>query len=74
MRHLHQEIAKRVTAWRTKDFACSEYPAIAEIFDWAHVPDAVTADQLRDAKIFVEEASMKDPATAFEVIKLASQT
>lgn len=35
MIHLHQHIAARVDQWRTDNFACSEYPAIVEILEWA---------------------------------------
>lgn len=35
MIHLHQHIAVRVDQWRTDNFACSEYPVIAEILEWA---------------------------------------
>jgi len=47
MLHLHQQIAARVTAWRADNYACAEYPAIAEILDWAHVPETGHARFLR---------------------------
>jgi hypothetical protein len=36
-----------VTAWRADNYACAEYPAIAEILDWAHVPETGHARFLR---------------------------
>lgn len=35
MIHLHQHIAARVDQWRSEGFASSDYPAIAEILEWA---------------------------------------
>ncbi len=39
MTHLHERIAPRVDAWRADDHPCDDYPAIAEIFDWARDPE-----------------------------------
>jgi hypothetical protein len=36
MIHLHQQIATRVDAWRATGYQYSDYPAIAEILEWAH--------------------------------------
>ena len=47
MRQLHQQIAARVTAWRAESYSCSQYPAIAEILDWAHVPETEQSRFLR---------------------------
>lgn len=47
MRHLHQQIAERVAAWRTDNYSCTEHPAIAEILDWAQVPETGQARFLR---------------------------
>ena len=38
MTHLHERIAPRVDAWRADDYPCDDYPAVAEIFEWAHDP------------------------------------
>ncbi len=35
MSHLHQVLGQRVDQWRADGFPSSEYPAIAEIFEWA---------------------------------------
>lgn len=35
MNHLHRHIAVRVDAWRTDDYASDDYPAIAEVLEWA---------------------------------------
>lgn len=47
MRHLHQQIASRVAAWRAESYVCTEYPAIAETLDWAQVPETGHARFLR---------------------------
>src|SRR3990167_5143733 len=39
MIHLHQLIASRVDAWRAAGYTVNDYPAIAEIFEWARDPD-----------------------------------
>ncbi len=35
MIHLHQHIAVRVDQWRSENYACGDYPAIAEVLEWA---------------------------------------
>src|SRR3989442_15554058 len=35
MSHLHQVLGQRVDQWRTDGYPFSDYPAIAEIFEWA---------------------------------------
>ena len=35
MTHLHQKLAACVSEWRGDSYSCEDYPAIAEIFDWA---------------------------------------
>ncbi|MHB8844412.1 MAG: DEAD/DEAH box helicase family protein [Nitrospirota bacterium] len=35
MVHLHQHIGSHVDQWRAEGFACAEYPAVAEILEWA---------------------------------------
>ncbi|MDE3017829.1 MAG: DEAD/DEAH box helicase family protein, partial [Nitrospirota bacterium] len=47
MNHLHQQIAARVNTWRLEDYSCPEYPALAEILEWAHVPETGHARFLR---------------------------
>lgn len=37
--HLHQQISARVEVWRADSYAFPKYHAIAEILDWAHVPE-----------------------------------
>ncbi len=39
MTHLHERIAPRVDAWRADDYPCENYPAVAEIFEWAREPE-----------------------------------
>lgn len=39
MIHLHQLIASRVDAWRAAGYRVTDYPVIAEIFEWARDPD-----------------------------------
>lgn len=39
MTHLYEEIARRVDAWRAGGYPCDNYPAIAEILDWALEPE-----------------------------------
>jgi hypothetical protein len=47
MHHLYQQLATRVTAWRTENYACNDFPAIAEILEWAYVPETGHARFLR---------------------------
>ena len=35
MEHLHQQLAKRVAAWKADGYSSDQYPAVAELFDWA---------------------------------------
>lgn len=42
MSHLYHEIAKRVTKWRQDGYPSPDFPAISEIFEWAH--DAETGN------------------------------
>lgn len=37
--HLYQHLAQRVADWRTAGYPCSEYPAIAEILNYATLDD-----------------------------------
>jgi hypothetical protein len=56
--HLHQEIATRVAAWRSGGYACPEFPAIAEVLEWARENTVtVPADQMREVVQFAEETS-----------------
>lgn len=50
--HLHQRLAPQVEAWRAADYPCDEFPAIAEILQWAVIPETgalrfLRAPQLR---------------------------
>lgn len=44
---LHQRLATVVAAWRADDYPCADYPAIAEILEWAQVPETGHARFLR---------------------------
>lgn len=35
MRHLYQQIASRVATWRAEDYTSDDFPAVAEVFEWA---------------------------------------
>lgn len=39
MKHLHEAIAEKVTAWRSEGYPHSDYPAVAEILDYAWADD-----------------------------------
>ena len=43
---LYEALAKKVTAWREDEYKHDDYPAIAEILEWARLPD-VPAFRLR---------------------------
>ncbi len=47
MTHLHERIAPRVDAWRADGYPCDDYPAIAEIFEWARDPETAALRFLR---------------------------
>lgn len=52
MTHLHQVLAREVDKWRKEGYPSPDYPAIAEIFEWARDPDTgalrfLRAPQLR---------------------------
>src|SRR3990172_11739839 len=51
MMHLNKQIASRVDAWRAGGYSVSDYPAIAEIFDWARDPDTGIPRFLRTPQI-----------------------
>ena len=51
MRHLHQQMASRVATWRAENYASDDFPAIAEILEWAHVPEMGHARFLRRPQI-----------------------
>ena len=40
VRHLYEVIQDRVAAWRTDRYACSSYPTIGEILDYARLPES----------------------------------
>lgn len=35
MTHLHEVLAERVNEWREQGYPCEQFPAIAEILDFA---------------------------------------
>lgn len=45
MSHLHEVISDKVAAWRTEGYACANYPAVAEILQYAQ--EDVEGGQLR---------------------------
>lgn len=47
MRELYQALAGRVDSWRQEGWPCEDFPAIAEILDWASDPDSGTPRYLR---------------------------
>lgn len=47
MNHLYQKISSLVDAWREEGYPCADYPAIAEIFDWARETETGTLRFLR---------------------------
>ncbi|MBA5867814.1 MAG: restriction endonuclease subunit R [Nitrospira sp. CR1.3] len=47
MTHLHEQVASRAAAWRAESYSSTEHPAIAEILEWAHVPETGHARFLR---------------------------
>ena len=47
MGHLHQVLAREVDKWRKAGYPSPDYPAIAEIFEWARDPDTGTLRFLR---------------------------
>jgi len=60
MTHLHQKLASVVSAWRADGYACAEYPAVAEVLEWAHyvTGPTATADQVHKARsVLGNEAS-----------------
>ncbi len=51
MTHLHERIAPRVDAWRADAYPCDDYPAVAEIFEWARDPEIGTLRFLRPPQL-----------------------
>lgn len=49
--HLYEALAERVSRWRSEHYPSENYPAIAEILEWATSPDVIAfrlrAPQLR---------------------------
>ncbi len=56
MPHLHQVLAARVSKWRADGYPSPEYPAIAEILEWATDPESGMPRFLRLAQIRALEA------------------
>jgi len=54
--HLHQEIATRVAAWRSGGYPCPEFPAIAQVLEWAREGDAGALRYLRRPQLQALEA------------------
>jgi type III restriction enzyme len=54
--HLYEALGSLVQQWRNQHYACEEYPAIAEILEWATHPDVssfrLRAPQLRALEIY----------------------
>lgn len=51
MHHLHEIIQHNVAGWRAAGYPCDDYPAIAEILDYARLPDGETLRFLRRAQL-----------------------
>ncbi len=47
MSHLHQALRLKVEQWRKDGYLSNEYPAIAEVFEWASDPETGTLRFLR---------------------------
>lgn len=56
MRHLYEELATRVGGWRSEGYPSEDYPAIAEIFDWAHESETGALRFLRRPQLYALEA------------------
>jgi hypothetical protein len=55
--HLYEQIARRVDRWRKDGYPCAGYPAIAEILDYATLPETGTLRFLRAAQLRALEIS-----------------
>lgn len=51
MNHLYQVLARKVDEWRREGYPAPEYPAIAEIFEWASDPQSGTLRFLRKPQL-----------------------
>jgi len=51
MAHLHQVLAQEVDKWRKEGYPSPDYPAIAEIFEWARDPDSGALRFLRTPQL-----------------------
>jgi len=51
MSHLHQVLGQRVDQWRADGYPSSDYPTIAEIFDWARDDQTGSLRFLRRAQL-----------------------
>lgn len=40
VRHLYEAIQDTVSAWRNGHYPCAEYPTIAEILEYARLPES----------------------------------
>lgn len=51
MSHLHQILGRKVDQWRVGGYPSPDYPAIAEIFEWASDPETGTLRFLRKPQL-----------------------
>ena len=51
MEQLHHRLGARVAEWRSQGYACDEYPAIAEILEWARDPETGGLRYLRSPQL-----------------------
>ena len=49
--HLYQRLAQNVATWRTQGYPHAQYPAIAEILDYATLPESTSLRLLRRAQL-----------------------
>lgn len=49
--HLYQVLARKVDEWRREGYPAPDYPAIAEIFEWASDPESGTLRFLRKPQL-----------------------
>lgn len=56
VRHLYEAIQDRVSAWRKDRYSCAEYPTIAEIREYARLPESDSLRFLRRSQLRAFEA------------------
>jgi hypothetical protein len=47
VKHLYEVVQERVAAWRSEGYRCPEYPILAEILEYARLPESDTLRFLR---------------------------